>query len=389
VERPNRHSSGHLDRHHTGLTAQAEGAGARGESRATLVRALILGGGLGLVILAFYPLIRAGALAAFDASAPVERLAGDYFAARIWGAPAALMGYAITGWLIGTGRTRGLLGFQLVLNGINAGLDAWFVAALDLGPAGIGAGTALAEWAALGFGLLLVRDGFRVRAKLWDRARLAALLVANRDIMVRTLALLFAFAWFTNAGAKVGTAALAGNEVLLQFIAVSAFVLDAFAFVAEKEAGQAYGARDRARFLRALRITSELAAVSGLAIAFVYCVGGGWVIEVAIADPAARDAALAYLPWCAGVPLIGWVAYQLDGVFLGTTQGAALRNAGVAATLAYVVCDLVLRPQFGNAGVWAAFLSMFVWRALFLGAYLPHLIRALGGARPDPVEAGQ
>jgi len=373
----------------TGLTAQAEGGGDRAESRATLVRALILGGGLGLAILALYPLIRAGALAAFDASAPVERLAGDYFAARIWGAPAALMGYAITGWLIGTGRTRALLAFQLFLNGVNAGLDAWFVAGLGLGPAGIGAGTALAEWAALGFGLVLVRDGFRPRARLLEPARLAALLGANRDIMVRTLALLLAFAWFTNAGAKVGTTALAGNEVLLQFIAVSAFVLDAFAFVAEKEAGEAYGARDRARFLRAVRITSELAAVSGVAIALLYRFGGGWVIEAMIADPAAREAALAYLPWCASVPLIGWMAYQLDGVFLGTTQGRALRNAGVMATLAYIACDLVLRPQFGNAGVWAAFLSMFIWRAVFLGAYLPRLVSQLDGARPAPAGAGR
>ena len=183
------------------------------------------------------------ALGLFQAEPDVEAGAAAYFGARIWGAPAILVGFGISGWLLGAGRTRALLALQVVLNGVNAALDAWFVAGLDLGPAGIGAGTAIAEWVALAFGLFLVRGDLRVggRDRILDRARLRALLAANRDIMIRTLALLFSFAWFVNSGAKVGTAELAGNEVLLQFITVSAFVLDAFAFVTEKEAGEAFG----------------------------------------------------------------------------------------------------------------------------------------------------
>ena len=359
----------------TGLTAQAEGAGDTGEVRATLLRALMLAGGLGLALVAAYPLIEHVALAAFQAEAGVEALAAEYFLARIWGAPAALMGFVITGWLIGTGRTRALLVFQLVLNLVNAGLDAWFVAGLGWGPAGIGAGTALAEWAALGFGLIAVRDGFGPRSRLFDRQRLTALVSANRDIMIRTLALLFSMAWFVNSGARIGTATLAGNEVLLQFIAVSAFVLDAFAFVAEKEAGEAYGAGDRARLIRAMRITSELAAGFAIGFAALFWLGGGWVIERFIADPQARQAALDYLPYCAAVPLVGVAAWQLDGLFLGTTQGPAIRNAGLLAMAAYLLCDLTLAPLYGNTGVWIAFLTMYAWRAVFLGLYWPRLIR--------------
>ncbi|MEE9381661.1 MAG: MATE family efflux transporter, partial [Hyphomonadaceae bacterium] len=202
----------------TGLTAQANGSGDVPESRAILIRALILGAALGLALILFFPLIRWGALAAFQAEADVEILASDYFNARIWGAPALMMGFVISGWLLGTGRTRALLIFQIVLNGVNAALDTWFVAGLDWGPAGIGAGTAIAEWTALGFGFFLVRDGLKAPARLFDREKLMALFAANRDIMIRTLALTFSFAWFVNAGTRSGTAQLAGNEVLLQFI---------------------------------------------------------------------------------------------------------------------------------------------------------------------------
>lgn len=361
----------------TGLTAQADGAGDGEEVRATLKRALLLGAGLGAAIILSFPLVSRLALALFHAEAAVEAEAAAYFWARIWGAPAALMGFAITGWLIGTGRTRALVAVQVVMNAVNAGLDFAFVAIWDWGPAGIGAGTAIAEWAALGFGLVLVRGGLGPAAALWDRARLAALFGANRDIMIRTLALLFIFAWFVNSGARQGTAMLAGNQVLLQFIAVSAFVLDAFAFVAEKEAGAAYGARNRARLVRAMRLTSELALFFGVIFTLIFWLGGGPVIEAFIDDPAARAAALAYLPWCAAVPLIGVAAWQLDGLFLGTTQGEAVRNAGLLSMAAYVATDLALAGPFSNAGVWTAFLAGYAYRAGALALYWPRLMGRL------------
>ena len=359
----------------TGLTAQADGAGEGQEVNAILMRALMLGAALGVLLVITFPLTSRIALALFQAESAVEIEASGYFWARIWGAPAILMGYAISGWLIGTGRTRALLAMQIVLNGINAGLDYAFVAIWDWGATGIGAGTAIAEWAALGFGLIIVRKGLGPGPRLFDRAKLLALFNANRDIMIRTLALLFTFAWFVNSGARQGTAALAGNQVLLQFIAVSAFVLDAFAFVAEKEAGAAYGARDRARLKRAMRVTSEIALVCGAAFALIFWLGGGAVIEAFIADPAAREAALAYLPWCAAVPLIGVAAWQLDGLFLGTTQGEAVRNAGVMAMLAYLASDLLLAPAFANAGVWTAFLLSYAYRAGALALYWPRLMQ--------------
>lgn len=362
----------------TGLTAQAIGRRDRPEARAILLRALILGGALGLVLFALGPLLKQAAFALFTAEADVEALAQDYFNARIWGAPALLMGYGMTGWLLGMGRTRDLLVFQIIMNGVNAALDLYFVAVLDLGPAGIGAGTAMAEWAALGFGLFIVRGAFKAPARLWNRARLTALFTANRDIMIRTMALLFSFAWFVNAGTRHGTAVLAGNEVLLQFVTVAAFVLDGFAFIAEKETGEAVGARDPARLKRAVRVTTELALVSGAVIALAFFFGGGLVINTFIADPEARAAALAYLPFCAIMPLIGVLPFQLDGIFIGAIQGRALRIAGVLATLGYVATDLVLQ-FYGNLGVWLAFLTMYLWRAGFLALFWPGLVRGLAG----------
>ncbi|MEM6997136.1 MAG: MATE family efflux transporter [Myxococcota bacterium] len=367
----------------TGLVAQSIGAGEPAQARAHLVRAMLTAAVLGVLIMVLARPLEWLALAAFNAAPEVEALSREYFRARIWGAPAALMGYAVTGWLLGSGQTRHLLAFQVVLNVVNASLDAWFAGVLAWGPAGIGAGTAVAEWVSLGFGLVLVRGALRRTAPLGDRSRLLQLLSANRDILVRTLALLLSFAWFVNAGARVSTAALAGNEVLLQFIAVAAFVLDAFAFVAEKEIGQAVGAGDGARLREAMRITTTLALGFGGLLSLVFLVAGGPIIELMVLDVEARAVALRYLPYCAAVPTLGVVAWQLDGAFLGATQGRALRNAAVLATAAYVAADLVLVP-WGNTGVWIAMLWMYVARALALGLYWPGLVRTTATKPPDP-----
>ena len=371
----------------TGLVAQALGRSDQAEARATLQRGLLIGAAFGLGIFLLSPLLRMGVFLPFGAEPDVVDLADGYFAARVWGAPALLTQYAITGWLLGTGRTGALLAMQVVMNGVNIVLDIWFVAGLGWGPAGIGAGTAIAEWVALLFGLALVWRSLQPEAGLFDRAALLALFNANRDILIRTLALLFAFAWFVRSGAQMGTAQLAGNEVLLQFITVAAFVLDGFAFVAEKEVGEAYGARDPARLRRAMRVTTELAFGFGLIISALYLFGGGAIISGFISDPDARDAALTFLPYCAAVPIIGVAAYQLDGFFLGATQGRAMRNAAIFVTVAYVTLDLILRPLFGNAGVWIAFLGMYVFRAAALGWYLPSLMRAT--ASPPPPQPQQ
>ncbi len=362
----------------TGLTAQAAGRGDADEVNALLVRGVAVAVGLGVAIWAAFPAVRWIALGAFQAEAAVEEGAAAYMQARVVGAPAALMGFAINGWLLGTGRTRSLLVFQLVLNLGNALFDGVFVGVLGWGPAGIGAGTALAEVLALGVGLALVRDGLGRPAGLWDPARLRAMFAANTDILVRTVAMLGGFAWFTHAGSTVGTAALAGNQVLLQFIAVAAFVLDAFAFIAEKEAGEAVGAGDVGRLRRAMRVTTELSFLAALGFVAAFLLGGPAVIRTFVADDAARRSALAFLPLCAVVPLLGMPAWQLDGVFIGATRGRALRNAALVATGVYIGLDCVLRPALGNLGVWLAFLAHYGLRAAGLAVAVPALFRAVG-----------
>ena len=374
----------------TGLTAQAEGSGRRDEVERLLVRGLALGGGIGLALLLLMWPLRELALAVFAGGEATTAEARGYATARFFGAPAALAVFAITGWLFGLGRTRAALGLQLAMNAANIVFDVVLVFGFGMGAVGVGLGTAGAEWLALAIGLVAVtgiaganplalarRAG---RSALFAHEAMVRLFAINRDLMIRTVALLILFAWFANAGARLGAVALAANHVLMQFVNVSAFILDAFAFTAESRVGQAIGARSRTQFVRAVRLTAEFSFAAGLALALLFWTLGDLAIALITTDPEIRAVAGRFLPFAALIPLLGMPSWMLDGIFIGATSGRALRNAGVLATLLYLATDLALRP-LDNLGVWLALSASYVFRAGALAAFLPALLRSLDTAQ--------
>ena len=372
----------------TGFTAQAVGAGDEAEVRATLGRALLVGAvlGLGLVLLQ-WPLSRL-ALALLEGSAEVEAVTAGYFAIRIWGAPATLGIYALMGTLIGLGRSRHLLWLQLLLNGLNILLDVLFAGVLDWGAEGIALGTALAEWVTVTVAGLTVLKLLRQRhvdkgafwcwRRIGDRQKIAQTMAANTDILIRTLLLVFSFAWFINQSAGYGDAVLGANHILLQLVSFSAFFLDGYAFVAEALVGEALGARQRLRLQLAVWRSTVLAAATALLLALSILLLGNLAVQGLTDIAPVRAAAADAMSWTALYVLLSFAAFQLDGIFIGATRTREMRNASLLATLVYLLAWWWLAPLFGNTGLWWAFLVYVCTRALALAAYYPRLLRAAG-----------
>ncbi len=369
----------------TGMTAQALGARDVDEQRAVLARALLvaLAAGAALVILQ-WP-IRETAFSFMHASDEVERLARAYFDVRIWAAPATLANYALLGWFIGFGRTDIALVLQLVLNVTNMALDALFVLGFGWDVRGVALGTLAAECVAAGVGLAFAAAHLRRIGGSWsfarvlDRARLKRTFAVNGDIMIRSLALVSVFAWFTAHGAEQGDVVLAANAVLLHFISVAAFFLDGLAFAAEALVGRAVGAAHRQGLRAAARMTTGWAFATAVLVALALFGLGDVFIDLLTVDATARAAARAYLPWAAASPLLGVWAFQLDGIFIGATRTADMRNAMLASLAIYLGAWWLLRP-YGNAGLWAAFYVHYAARIGTLAYFYPGLLRSVAAS---------
>jgi len=374
----------------TGLTAQAFGASDNDELAAGLARALLIAAaaGLGLILLQ-WP-IREGAFALVGASPEVERLARAYFNVRIWSGPATLANYALLGWFIGLGRTRIGLVLQLILNLTNVVLDAAFVLGFGWGVPGVALGTVFAEYIAAAVGIAIAVKHVRRFGGHWSLQRvfspeqLKRAFVVNSDIMIRSLALIAAFGWFMAQGARQGNATLAGNSVLMQFIEVCAFFLDGFAFAAEALVGRAVGAAQRTGLITAARITTIWAAGIASLLTLTLFLFGQVFIDGLTVDVSARVAARSFLPWAAAAPLLGVWAFQLDGIFIGATRTAEMRNAMLVSLAIFLLAWWSLVP-FGNTGLWAAFYVHYVARTGSLLYYYPGLVRSVAA----PIAAAQ
>ena len=369
----------------TGLTAQALGAGDRGELGAAAVRGAAAAVVLGvLLVIGQGPLLRL-VLWLFQASHEVEVLAGGYLGIRIWGAPALLLYLVALGVLFGLQRMRAALVISLVLNLTNAGLDLLFVVGFGWGVNGVAAGTVISEWLAASVGLIAANRALTQHGRQWpdaprafNRKRLTQLFNISANLVVRTFMVQLPFLLVAVLGASLGDVVLAANAVLLLFLQVTAYGLDGFAHAAETLAGYAYGKRDPKGLRQASGYSAAWAGLLAALFSAGYWLLGEWLIGLATVLPDVRTAAAAYLPWMAALPLACVWAFMLDGIFIGATRTAEMRNAMFIATAVYLLTLWLSFAPLGNHGVWLSMLTFMAARSVALGLMYPRLVRQAG-----------
>lgn len=197
----------------------------------------------------------------------------------------------------------------------------------------------------------------------------------NTDILIRSMLLEAIVLSFMFYGAGFGDVTLAANQVLLQFLFITAHGMDGFAFGAESLVGQALGARDRTTLRRAAYYSSLWGLFTVLAFAIGFWLLGGWIIDVMAKSPAVQIEARVYLPWMIAAPVAGWAAWMFDGIFIGATATRDMRNMMVLSALIYVAALYALVPYIGNHGLWAALIISYLARGVSLGVRYPALER--------------
>ncbi|MCY3996902.1 MAG: MATE family efflux transporter [Rhodobacter sp.] len=361
-----------------GLASQARGAGMTDELSALLSRSLLVGLAAGVLLVLLQKPIFQMAFLISPASAEVETLARKYIQIRIWSAPGAIAVYSVTGWLIAMEKTGSVLVLQLWMNGVNVVLDLWFVLGLGWGVEGVAFATFLAEWSGFALGLWLCRQAFAVSAwrdgtKVFHGASLRWMASINRDLLIRSLLLETIILSFLFVAADFGDVTLAANQILVQFLHITAFALDGFAFAAETLVGQAMGARNRIRLRRSALLASLWGAVCVIGLSLVFLVFGARIIDLMATAPEVRSEARTYLGYMVLAPLAGLAAWMFDGIFIGATRAKDMRNMMAVSFAVYVVSACALVPLVDNHGLWLSLLATLLVRGITLGLRYPEL----------------
>ena len=370
----------------TGQTAQAFGASNEDEMHFALFRPALIAVVFGLLIVLLQPLICWAAFSLVTPTSAVEGGAREYFSIRIWSAPFTLFNMVILGWFIGRQQANLTLFLQLFVNGTNALLDAVFVLHMGWGVEGIATGTVIAEIAAAVVGYLLVVWQLNPSRRnidlgsIFEWPALRQTLTVNRHLMVRTFFIVFVFAFFTAKSAESGEILLAANAILMHFVFFTAYLLDGFAFAAETFVGEAIGMGSRSRLQRCINLSTVLAGVTASIVSLgIYCFGS-LIIDVLTVSPEVRFEGRIYLDWLTILPLVSFWCWQLDGIFIGALRSEPMQNATFWAWCGFMASWTILQDG-GNHGLWLTMILFNIMRGVFLGWYLPSLVRSIPQTR--------
>ncbi len=353
----------------TGMSAQAYGRDDRVLLTYTLLRALLLGLGLGvLLILLQRPLLDSG-IYLMNVAPSYEAMVREYFSIRIYAAPALFMVYALMGWYFGLQNAWFPLWITLFVNLINLVFSIYFVKVLGMGVAGAAWGTLIAQYGGLVLALgLLYRYRERLSNIRWREIfhaeAFGAFLHINQNIFIRTVALTFALAFFYAQAAKGGEMMLSTMILLLQFMIWMSFAIDGFANAAESLVGRYFGAGDWEQFYRAVRYSFYWGGGFALLFALVYYFGGRSILALYTDQQALIENSMRYMLWVALMPLLSFWAFIWDGVFIGMTASRAMRDAVLTSMALFLGLFYLTKGIDFGWSLWLSFLLFFVFRGL-------------------------
>jgi MATE family multidrug resistance protein len=311
----------------------------------------------------------------------VQQYALEYFSIRIWSAPGTLVNYVLIGWFLGLQNARVPLLIFLTINITNVVLDLVFVLGLGMKVDGVALASVIAEYTGLVIALIFVARALRQRAGHWPLPRLfrirayAAFFSVNANLLVRTLALMFTFAFVTAQGARLGGLILAANAVLMNIQLLTSMALDGFAHAAEALVGRAIGERNRDALQRSVSLALKWSLIFAAGFSLLYLLAGPQMIRILTDLPDVRETATEYLPWLILSPLVSVWSFLYDGVYVGATRAREMRNIMVFSTFVVFLPAWFLLQGLGNHGLWLAFTLFMASRGI--GMHLGYRRRLL------------
>lgn len=353
----------------SGMTAQARGRREFSESVALLRYSLKVSFGIALLILLLQWPLRELMLWLISPTADVRPLAVTYFNIVVWGAPASLTLFALTGWYIGMQNSRFPMVISILQNVVNIVVSLLLVYVVGMKVEGVALGTVIAQWAGLGTGLVLL---WRYYGRLFYSQKTGAVrgpkiyefLRVNRDIFLRTLCLVAVNLYFTSAGARQGATILAVNTLLMQLYLLFSYIMDGFAFAGEALAGRYWGAQNWELYRAVVRRLFGWGLLMTLLFTAVYVLGGMPFLQLLTDEPLVVEASRHYLWWAWLIPAAGMAAFIWDGIFIGTTQTRGMLLSSFIAAVAFFVAAWLLMPLWGNHGLWFSMILYLFMRGL-------------------------
>ena len=365
-----------------GIVSQAYGRGDYREIVRTLFRNFVIAMVIALVIIILKPLINISIQHFFNTSLETQNLINTYLNVRVFSVPAELLIYILVGFYLGLQKTK-ISSFMIVTFSIlNIVFSSILVLTYNLDVLGVALGTLFASFITVIIFSLFTYRFILKKFKLIPRfekiiikSKILKLFNINLDIFIRTLFVTFSFLWVTYLGSKLGEDYLAVNTILMQFIILAAFFLDAYAFSTEGIIGFTIGRKIKNSFLSVVKNSIQISFITALIVSIIYIIFFKQIINIITDIELLRFISYKHLLWVIIIPPIASFCYQLDGIFIGASQTKEMRNAMIISVISFIIISIYSTKYFGNHGLWFSLLCFMILRSLTLKFYFNKILR--------------
>ena len=365
----------------SGMTAQAYGANDKKQCSLILYRSLSVAMLVGLAIIALQQFIAHGAFQFMNITNDTLAYSHHYFNVCIWGAPAMLGSFALSGWFIGMQNSRATMWISIFINLLNISTSLILVYLFDMGIIGVALGTLTAQWGGFLLGLVIVKLKYSLApqsiSEILNRNGLKRFFSINIDIFLRTLCLVAVTLWFTRVGAQQSNVILAVNTLLMQLFILFSYFMDGFAYAGEALVGKYIGAKQSLSLKHTIKALFKWSIGMALLFTTIYLLSGEKFLFLLSNDINVIKATTLYFPWAVAIPLCGFMAFTWDGIFIGATRTRAMLASMFTAMITFFAIIFTLMPHYGNHALWLAFLCYLIIRGIILNVlyYRTPLIR--------------
>ena len=363
----------------SGMTSQAYGRGDSKEAATILFQAIALGAAIGILFVLFQPLLLRLFLFFMRPSDEIRAFASVYFHVCVFGLPAALVMYGLTGWFIGMQDTRTPMMVSIFQNIVNIMTSLLLVYVFGMKVEGVALGTLTAQYSGLLLALYILRRKYASHYQLLFsqftlkpgdyssfsyKHTLNRFFRVNRDIFLRTLFLVAVNAAFTSVGSRQGDVILAVNTLLFQFFTLYSYIMDGFAYAGEAICGKYYGAGNAPSFHACIRRLFAWGVIMTVVYTAAYYFGANDILHVLSNEQTVIEASEPYLLWVALIPVAGMGAFIWDGVFIGITDSRGMLLSCFVAAIVFAIILSLFFTAMGNHALWLALLSYLLARGI-------------------------
>ncbi len=392
----------------SGLTSQSLGRGDSDNIIRMLARSIAIAFAIAVTLLVLQVPLRELGLLIMQPTEEVRQLTVTYYNICIWGAPATLGLFALTGWFIGMQNSKIPMMIAITQNVVNILVSLVLVFVIGMRVEGVASGTLIAQWCGFLMGCFLcwrnyfgknpiAKDIQPLRYYLSPTSNTQhpstlnpqpstfnlppspitykAFFRINRDIFFRTLCMVCVMMFFTSAGSWQGEVVLAVNTLLMQLYLLVSYIMDGFANAGEALSGKFYGAGDNDALRTTVRRIFFWGTVTAVAFTVTYIAGGKHFLRLLTDEPSVVEASTSYVWWAYLVPFCSVAAFMWDGIFIGLTASRQmLLSMFVAAATFFIVYFIAAKP-LGNHGLWFAFMCYMFIRGVIQTFLYPSIIK--------------